>query len=128
MLIIETIIILIYNLSFSLFQFANQDKSYFKGKEDTLPEVNEEEDGAIKVEDEFIKPDLNFDVAIDYKIENTARVDKDYEKHFGRLYKTFDVRFLKGKIWESLKEVNLYLYNTYLIINYMILDAEPGRL
>jgi hypothetical protein len=44
-------------------------------------------------------------------IENNAqtfmKVDADYEKKFGRLYKTFDVRYLKGKIWESIDKVKL---------------------
>jgi hypothetical protein len=35
-------------------------------------------------------------------LENIAKVDKDYEKRFGRLYKTFDVRYLKSKIWDSI--------------------------
>ncbi len=33
------------------------------------------------------------------------KVDNEYEKKFGRLYKTFDVRFLKSKIWDSLDNV-----------------------
>lgn len=29
-------------------------------------------------------------------------LNKEYNKAFGRLYKTFDVRFIKEKIWETL--------------------------
>jgi hypothetical protein len=35
-----------------------------------------------------------------------AKIDNDYEKKFGRLYKTFDVRLIKSKIWESLSKLN----------------------
>jgi hypothetical protein len=34
--------------------------------------------------------------------QSFVKVDNDYEKKFGRLYKTFDVRYLKSKIWESI--------------------------
>jgi hypothetical protein len=41
--------------------------------------------------------------------ENNAqtflKIDNEYEKKFGRLYKIFDIRFLKGKIWESIDKV-----------------------
>lgn len=35
-----------------------------------------------------------------------AKIDSEYEKKFGRLYKTFDVRFVKSKIWESVSNLN----------------------
>lgn len=35
-------------------------------------------------------------------IENTAKVDEEYDKKYGKLYKTFDVRFVKSKIWENI--------------------------
>jgi hypothetical protein len=35
------------------------------------------------------------------QIQNFKRIDNEYEKKFGRLYKTFDVRMIKNKIWES---------------------------
>jgi hypothetical protein len=57
-------------------------------------------------EDNNLIFDINFDVTAQGKLENMARIDKDYEKKFGRLYKTFDVRYLKSKIWESLLQVN----------------------
>ena len=34
-------------------------------------------------------------------METFVKIDNEYEKKFGRLYKTFDVRFVKSKIWES---------------------------
>ena len=33
------------------------------------------------------------------------KIENEYEKKFGRLYKTFDVRFLKSKIWDSINIV-----------------------
>lgn len=36
-----------------------------------------------------------------------SRIDKEYQKKFGRLYRTFDVRFLKNKILESLTQFEL---------------------
>lgn len=47
---------------------------------------------------EVIFPDENNEV------ENLAKIDKEYEKKYGRLYKTFDVRFLKNKISECLQQ------------------------
>lgn len=38
--------------------------------------------------------------------ETFAKIDNEYEKKFGRLYKTFDVRLIKSKIWESLSRLN----------------------
>jgi hypothetical protein len=52
-----------------------------------------------------IKLEIKFD--FDEQVENEAIVDKDYEKTFGRLYKTFDVRFIKRKLLESYNEVLL---------------------
>ena len=40
-----------------------------------------------------------------------VRIDNEYEKKFGRLYKTFDVRFLKSKIWESLSGASSNILN-----------------
>jgi hypothetical protein len=48
---------------------------------------------------------MNFDINEDDKIENNARIDQEYAKKFGHLYKTFDVRFIKGKILETISEV-----------------------
>jgi hypothetical protein len=30
--------------------------------------------------------------------------DDEYDKKYGRLYKTFDVRYLKSKIWDSINK------------------------
>lgn len=38
--------------------------------------------------------------------ENFLKVDNEYEKKFGRLYKTFDVKFLKSKIWDSINNLD----------------------
>ena len=35
-----------------------------------------------------------------------AIVDKEYQKKFGKLYKTFDVRYVKNKLWETINEVS----------------------
>lgn len=37
--------------------------------------------------------------------ESFAKIDNEYEKRFGRLYKTFDVRVVKNKIWESIDKL-----------------------
>jgi hypothetical protein len=39
-------------------------------------------------------------------LESFAKIDNEYEKKFGRLYKTFDVRFVKSKIWESVSNLS----------------------
>lgn len=38
------------------------------------------------------------------------KIENEYEKKFGRLYKTFDVRFLKSKIWDSINIVQLKFF------------------
>lgn len=38
--------------------------------------------------------------------ETFVKIDSEYEKKFGRLYKTFDVRVIKSKIWESITFVS----------------------
>ena len=57
-----------------------------------------------------IQTNFNLDINTG-AIENTAKVDKEYQKKFGRLYKTFDVRYLKGKIWESINEVKFIVHS-----------------
>ena len=38
--------------------------------------------------------------------ENTfVKFDEEYEKKYGQLYKRFDIRFLKNKIWESYENI-----------------------
>jgi condensin complex subunit 2 len=36
------------------------------------------------------------------QVQTFVKIDSDYEKKFGRLYKTFDVRLIKNKIWDSI--------------------------
>jgi hypothetical protein len=38
--------------------------------------------------------------------ETFVKIDSEYEKKFGRLYKTFDVRLIKSKIWESISSIS----------------------
>ncbi len=55
--------------------------------------------------EEDIENKLNLDIPNE-KIENMAIIDKEYQKKFGKLYKTFDVRYVKTKLWETINEVN----------------------
>lgn len=39
------------------------------------------------------------------------RYENEYEKNRGKLYKTFDVRFIKSKIWEGINMVySLFIF------------------
>lgn len=49
--------------------------------------------------------EFNFDPTTKGEYESTAMIDKDYQRRFGRLYKTFDVRYVKRKMWESIDQV-----------------------
>ncbi len=42
---------------------------------------------------------------VDIPSKTFLKLEHDYEKKFGRLYKTFDVRFIKTKIWETITNV-----------------------
>ena len=59
--------------------------------------------------EEDIENRLNFDLENE-KVQNMAIVDKEYQKKFGKLYKTFDVRFIKNKIWETINDVTSNLF------------------
>jgi hypothetical protein len=61
-------------------------------------------EGLPLMSEEVVKNEFNFDIEVNANIENNARIDKDFEKRFGRLYKTFDVRYLKSKIWDSISK------------------------
>ena len=54
--------------------------------------------------EEDIENKLNLNIPNE-KIENMAIIDKEYQKKFGKLYKTFDVRYVKNKLWETINEV-----------------------
>jgi hypothetical protein len=57
-------------------------------------------------EDGDIGADMpEFEENKDQRMDTFVKIDNDYEKKFGRLYKTFDVRFVKSKIWESLSNL-----------------------
>ncbi len=47
----------------------------------------------------------NNDDNVDLPSKTFVKLENEYEKKFGRLYKTFDVRFIKTKIWESMNSV-----------------------
>lgn len=47
----------------------------------------------------------NNDDNVDMPSKTFVKLESEYEKKFGRLYKTFDVRFIKTKIWESINTV-----------------------
>jgi len=64
--------------------------------QDNLDYGNQEEHG------EF---NYNTNENADFPSKTFVKLETDYEKKFGRLYKTFDVRFIKTKIWESLNFV-----------------------
>ena len=65
---------------------------------------------AINVVDEYNREEENYDVYNEAEsvAQSFLKVDNEYEKKFGRLYKTFDVRFLKSKIWDSVDNVHIY--------------------
>ncbi len=44
----------------------------------------------------------NLKLITETKNENNAKFDNEFQKRFGRLYKSFDVRYIKSKIWESI--------------------------
>lgn len=80
---------------------------------DNLGAVNEISPEGLPINIKNLEPgNFNLDINMGTVIENTAKVDTDYQKKFGRLYKTFDVRYLKGKIWESINEVRNF-FNVY---------------
>jgi hypothetical protein len=56
------------------------------------------------------------------KIEsnNFPKFDNEYDKKFGRLYKTFDVREIKNKIWESFSNFNKNLKNNKVDTNSLL--------
>jgi len=60
-------------------------------------------DGGISPPNEPIEGEKTF-------FETFGKIDNEYEKKFGRLYKTFDVRVIKNKIWDTIsvfKENNI---------------------
>jgi hypothetical protein len=95
-----------FNFYFSLlFYFNFPDRLIYERTDDEFNQIsllNETRDD----NEDLIQPEFNFDINAQPPAENSAKVDADYQKKFGRLYKTFDVRYLKGKIWETINEVN----------------------
>lgn len=78
-------------------------------KEIAIEGSNPEElspEGLLFVKEEDNRNEYNFEITMDANLENNAKIDKDYEKRFGRLYKTFDVRYLKSKIWDSISRID----------------------
>jgi hypothetical protein len=67
------------------FPFENQDE---------IPQYNIKEDFEFKVDE------------VSFPVENMAVVDLEYKRKFGGLYKTFDVKYLKSKLWETVDESN----------------------
>lgn len=47
---------------------------------------------------------------VDLPSKTFVKLENEYEKKFGRLYKTFDVRFIKTKIWETMNNVSYIIF------------------
>jgi len=71
-------------------------------------EENDDKDDK-PIQDNYIEEEIGNKLDLNIpneKVENMAIIDKDYQKKFGKLYKTFDVRYVKTKLWETINEVN----------------------
>jgi hypothetical protein len=60
-------------------------------------------------------------------LENFGKFDNEYEKKFGRLYKTFDVRVIKNKIWESISDYNSNLQSTEQQVDFKQIIASVSN-
>ena len=75
-----------------------------------------------------IKTEQNINLNVTCELDNTSTNNEDvsklsqsferieYENKYGRLYKTFDAKFIKERIWEALSNVyiiNMMLFNWY---------------
>jgi len=91
---------LLFNL-FSIqdrFNAANQEKIDEVGAENENNEFNENQnDYSVGGEDINMNQENNDNPAVPF-----LKVDADYEKKFGRLYKTFDVKVVKQSIWQTI--------------------------
>ena len=92
---------------FSIFKlFTGQDRTIFFRGQNNIENKNLNEYG----ENSQFGNDDNNDISnINLNTtngENTfVKFDEEYEKKYGQLYKRFDIRFLKNKIWESYENI-----------------------
>ncbi len=78
-----------------------ENQNEFEGKENNNDNVDYENEPE---NNEFVFSNQNNDL-----INNTLfKMDNEMEKKFGKNnhYRTFDVRFIKAKMWESMNMVN----------------------
>ncbi len=89
--------------------FQQPDEPFFVFNENAKNNI--EEKGQMDIQpladnpiDEEFENNLNLNISNE-KVENMVIIDKDYQNKFGKLYKTFDVRYVKNKLWETINEV-----------------------
>jgi hypothetical protein len=90
---------------FNLFSIQDRLINERKLNEDMLPREND---------DAYSQPGDDLPPIEEEKsnfAETFVKIDSEYEKKFGRLYKTFDVRVIKSKIWESISFVTSNVEN-----------------
>ena len=96
---------------FSIFKlFTGPDRTiFFRGQNNNIVNNN-----YINNNNEFENSQFGIDENIDItniNLNNTngentfVKFDEEYEKKYGQLYKRFDIRFLKNKIWESFENI-----------------------
>jgi hypothetical protein len=80
---------------------SNEGQTFRENRKNPQEENNYQDDNYYPEQPDFEenKDNPNYN-------QTFAKIDNEYEKKFGRLYKTFDVRFVKSKIWESVSNLN----------------------